>query len=295
MIFSGLYFYNYFHNKFVNFSNSNLKINLIDFVTNLAVLCTALSIILIKPDKGVSLETLIFSYGGVTFPSFVLVVVIIVIICLGVYTKISKIQIIQVTFLSLPLIILSSLLIIRNGELSYYGAKSTIAFATLLIAFYSCVLSARKKINFTPLKILIALFCVLPALVVAKDKVSPIFDDINKRGVPMVFLRAFNSYELPKNWVSADNVVAEIYRMDKDPNYKPIFTNGYPYLGNMWLAMLGRYPKEIFEGNGNLISGQLPIVLDYSNPIAFISRNLEPEQINTFKKEFPYVTIVPSE
>jgi hypothetical protein len=82
--------------------------------------------------------------------------------------------------------------------------------------------------------------------------------------------------------------------MDRDPNYKPIFTNGYPYLGNMWLAMLGRYPKEIFEGNGNLISGQLPIVLDYSNPIAFISRNLEPEQINTFKKEFPYVTIVPN-
>ncbi len=294
MIFSGLYIYNYFRSKFVNFSNSNLKIYSIDFATNLAVLCTALSIILIKPDEGVGLETLIFSYGGVTFPSFVLVVVTIVIICLGVYSKISKIQIIQVAFLSLPLIILSSLLIIRNGELSYYGAKSTIAFATLLIGFYSCVSLNRKSINFTPLKILIALFCVLSTALVAKDKVSPIFDDINKRGVPMLFLRALNSYELPKDWEPADNVVAEIYNMDRDPNYKPIFTNGYPYLGNMWLAMLGRYPKEIFEGNGNLISGQLPIVLDYSNPIAFISRNLEPEQINTFKKEFPYVTIVPN-
>jgi hypothetical protein len=156
MIFSGLYIYNYLRRKFVNFSNSNIKINLIDFTTNLSVLCTALGIMLIKPDKGINLETLIFSYGGVTFPSFVLIIVVIIIICLGMYSKISRTQIIQVSFLSLPLIILSLLLIIRNGQLSYYGAKSTIAFATLLIGFYSCMPLDRKKDRFTPLKIFIA-------------------------------------------------------------------------------------------------------------------------------------------
>ncbi len=295
MIFSGLYIYTYLRRKFVNFSNSNLKINLIDFATNISILCTALGIVLIKPDKGISLETLIFSYGGVTFPSFVLVIVMIIIICLGVYSKISRTQIIQVVFLSLPLIILSLLLIVRNGELSYYGAKSTIAFATLLIGFYSCVSLDSKGGTFTPLKMFIALFCVLSALLLVKDKVSPIFDDVNKRGVPMLFLRVLNSYELPRNWEPAENVVAEIYKMDKDSNYKPIFTSGNPYLANMWLAMIGRYPKEIFEGTGNLISGQLPIVLDYSNPIAFISRNLETEQIDSFKKEFPYITVVPKD
>jgi hypothetical protein len=184
-------------------------------------------------------------------------------------------------------------LIVRNKEISYYGAKSTIALIVIVFGLF-VTFSTRKNLMNLNSKMLISSFAVAILFFVATfySKLVPILDDINKRGIPMAISRTFNSFELQKDWLDAGFVTIEAQKTQIDPTYKPLFTGGYPYLGNMWLAILGRYPSEIFAGTGDLISGELPIKLDYSNPIAFLSRNLDEKELILFRERFPYITVI---
>lgn len=293
MIFSGVYFYNYFRENFKHeFSIKKVLFSFESFL-NLSILVAALGLIFIKADRSVKLSTLIFSYGGVTFPSFVFVAVILLIILVSAYLHINYNQILQLLCLSLPVLLLDLLLIIRNGEVSYYGAKSTIAFIVILLGLFMTFL-VNRNFNFKYSKPMTATLAVILIVLgsIYFDKAQPVIDDINKRGIPMSIKRAFDNYELPKGWQNSNSVLREVKKNQSDSNYMPLFTGDYPYLANMWLALLGKYPSEIFTGNGDLISGQLPIVLDYTNPIAYLSRNLNKDELERFEQTYPYITVV---
>ena len=292
-IFSGLYLYNLYKKIFSKGIPIKKVLFSFQIFTNASILMGALSMIFVKADKSVKLETLIFSYGGVTFPSFILPGLILIGLIAVVHIKLGWAQTFQLALLSLPVLLLDFALIVRNKEISYYGAKSTIALIVIVFGLF-VTFSTRKNLMNLNSKMLISSFAIAILFFVATfySKLVPILDDINKRGIPMTLSRTFNSFELQKDWLDAGFVTMEAQKTQIDPTYKPLFTGGYPYLGNMWLAILGRYPSEIFAGTGDLISGELPIKLDYSNPIAFLSRNLDEKELILFRERFPYITVI---
>jgi hypothetical protein len=293
IIFSGVYFYNYFRKIFSQKLPIKRFFVSYEILVYIAILLALFGLVFIKADKSIKLSTLIFSYGGVTFPSFVMIGLVLIGLFMIVYSKMNITQLSQLVCATLPLLLLDLVLILRNGEVSYYGAKSTIAFMVIASGLFM-TFTFNKRLYFLHSKsipvILIAVILILGATFFSR--IAPILDDANKRGIPMTFKRAFNSFDLQKDWLSADLVTNAVKRNESDSNYKPLFTGGYPYLGNMWLALLGRYPKEVFVGTGELISGQLPIKLDYSNPIAYLSRSLNTEELRLFQERFPYITVI---
>jgi|688.fasta_scaffold55090_6 hypothetical protein len=295
IIFSGVYFYNYFRKTFTQ--RLSIKRIFVSFEISvyIAILLASLGLVFIKADKSIKLSTLIFSYGGITFPSFVLIGLILIGLVMIVYSKMNLTQLSQLVCATLPLLLLDLVLVLRNGEVSYYGAKSTIAFMVIASGLFM-TFTFNKRLVFLHSKSIPMIFTTVILILGATffSRIEPIFDDANKRGVPMAFKRAFNSFDLQKDWLSADLVTNAVKQTESDSSYMPLFTGGYPYLGNMWLALLGRYPNEIFAGTGDLISGQLPIKLDYTNPIAYLSRSLNTEELKLFQDRFPYITVINS-
>ncbi len=253
----------------------------------LAALVAIIATLLIKDEKAVPLMEMLQSYGGVDFPSVMIAFLILLVVIVHLFFTSNNQQNVNMLILWMPVVLIDLFLIFQKGFISYYGAKLSICFSLIFMAYlisfsdsYNLSRSFRKYglVSFLFLSICLAISFV-------SNKAEIFWQDAVKSSLPAAIYRLQFDYSVKPGWVKGENLALELKLSSFDSSYKPVFTGGYPYLANMWLILINRYPSELWYGS---ISQDEKI---YS-PTNFISRDTTNSERTKYLKSYPYVTLI---
>jgi hypothetical protein len=253
----------------------------------LTALVAIIATLLIKNEKAVPLMDMLQSYGGVDFPSVMIALLILLVVIVHLYFTSNNQQNFDMLILWIPVVLIDLFLIFQKGFISYYGAKLSICFSLIFMAYlisfsdsYNLSRSFRKyaPVSFLFLSISLAISSV-------SSKAEIFWQDAVKSSLPAAIYRLQFDYSVKPGWVDGESLARELKLSSFDSSYKPVFTGGYPYLANMWLILVNRYPSELWYGS--ISQGE-----KLYSPTDFISRDTTNSERTIYLKSYPYVTLI---
>ena len=253
----------------------------------LAALVSIIATLLIKNERAMPLMEMLQSYGGVDFPSVVILFLILLVIIVHLFFTSDNQQNINVLILWIPVALIDVFLIFQKGFISYYGAKLSICFSLVfmayLISFSDSYNLSRSFRRYGLAAFLFLSICL--AISSVSNKAEIFWQDAFKSSLPAAIYRLQFDYSVKPGWVDGENLAYQLKLSSFDSSYKPVFTGGYPYLANMWLILINRYPSELWYGS--ISHGE-----KMYSPTNFISRDTTNSERTKYLKNYPYVSLI---